>query len=173
MDLTLARRPRPAVAGRLALLLAAVALLTLAVVWGFQWWGYVPCELCLLERYPFYLAVPLGLATAGAAGAGRPRLALAGFAVLAVLFLASAGLAAYHAGVEWQLWAGPSGCTGAMTAPAGVDDFLHQLGTVKVVRCDAAALRLLGVSLAGWNVVVSLILCAVACGGVRAARRPA
>ena len=140
-------------------------------MWGFQWSGYMPCELCLLERYPFYGAVPLAVATAGASRAGGTRLTLAGFAVLAALFLASAGLAAYHAGVEWQFWTGPSGCTGSLTAPAGINDFLHQLDTVKVMRCDAAALRLLGVSLAGWNVVVSLILSVVACTGLGAAQR--
>lgn len=168
MDLT---RAFPDVAVRLALSMGAVALFTLAIVWSVQGAGYVPCDLCLLERDPFYLAVPLGLATAGAAGAGWRRLTLAGFAGLALLFLASAALAAYHAGVEWQFWAGPSGCTGAMTAPAAVNDFLHQLDTVKVVRCDAAAMRLFGVSLAGWNVVASLVLFVVACSGLRAARR--
>ncbi len=155
---------------RPALLIALAAALTLAAVWAFELNGYPPCELCLLQRDPFYVGVPLALATAAAIAAGSRGLGQAGYAALGLLFLLSAGLGAYHAGVEWQFWAGPSGCTGALTAPAAIDDFLKQLATVKVVRCDAAALRIGGLSLAGWNVVASLALAALSGFGWQAAQ---
>ena len=75
---------------------------------------------------------------------------------------------AYHAGVEWGFWPGPTECTGALPRAATVEDFLKQLQTVKVVRCDSAALRILGLSLAGWNAVISVGLAALAVFGLRA-----
>lgn len=152
-----------------ALLVAGFAAVTIATVWGFQHAGYTPCELCLLERDPFYVGLPLALIAALAAAAGHRGAAAWLLGLLALLFAASAVLAGYHAGVEWGFWAGPSGCSGAVPAPAGVDDFLKQLDRVKVVRCDAPALRVAGLSLAGWNVVVSLGLAALAAIGLRRA----
>lgn len=155
----------------LAMFVAASAGATIATVWAIQAAGYVPCELCLAERDPFYAGLPLALLTGGAAWAGRRNLARAGFGLLVLAFLASAGLAAYHAGVEGGLWAGPTGCSGPMTAPTAVTDFLAALKTVKVVRCDAPALKVLGLSLAVWNVPLSLLLAAVSGYGAWATRR--
>ena len=87
--------------------------------------------------------------------------------ILALIFAASVVLGAYHAGVEWGFWAGPTECTGALDRAASVSDFLKQLETVKVVRCDSAALRILGLSLAGWNAVISAGLAALATLGLR------
>lgn len=157
----------------LAGLITAVAAVTIATVWAFERAGYTPCELCLLERNPFYASVPLGLATALAAWTGRLRIARALFAALALVFLGSSGLAAYHAGVEWKVWAGPTGCSGTVQAVPSVNDFLKQLDTIKVVRCDDASLRVFGFSLAGWNVFVSLFLTVVAVLGARGAGRGA
>jgi disulfide bond formation protein DsbB len=152
-------------AGASALLVALGAALTLAGAWAIQLSGTPPCELCLVERYPYYAGVPVGLVAAALAASGHVRLGRIGLALLAALLLVGAGLGAYHAGVEWHLWAGPSGCTGAVNAPAKVDDFLKQLDTVKVVRCDAPALLVLGLSLAAWNALVSLALAALAAFG--------
>jgi disulfide bond formation protein DsbB len=93
----------------------------------------------------------------------RPRWARLALGVLALIFLASAGLGIHHAGVEWGWWAGPTDCAGA-PAPvqSGVGDFLNQLQTTRVVSCTEAAWRFLGLSLAGWNVLISLGLVAVA-----------
>ena len=152
-------------AGALALVSAA----TLAAVWTLQARGYNPCELCLKERIPFMAAVPL----AGALALAAPRLPRAaarlGFAVLALVFAGGAVLGAYHAGVEWHLWAGPTECAGAATAPADVSDFLKQLDTAVVVRCDEAALQVLGLSLAAWNALLSAALAGVAALGLRRA----
>jgi disulfide bond formation protein DsbB len=148
-----------------AILVAAAATVGGALVFqhGF---GYVPCKLCLEQRIPYYAAVPLALVLAFTPqGPGWQRLAAAGLGLLALTFVVSAGLGAYHAGVEWGFWPGPADCGGG-AAPAGqVSDFLNQLKTVKVVSCTEAAWRFLGLSLAGWNALISLGLAALALAG--------
>ncbi len=160
---------RPLALAAPAALIAAASLAVLAAVWTLQARGYTPCELCLKERIPFYLA----LMPAAALAVTGPRLpaplSRLAFALLAALFAAGTALGTYHAGVEWHLWAGPTGCSGAAAAPPGVDDFLKQLQAVSVVRCDEAALRVAGLSLAAWNAVVSAGLAAVAALGWRRA----
>ena len=141
-----------------ALLIAAVSLAILAVVWIFQALGYQPCELCLTQRYAFYAALPLALVTAFAASRSAHGLARAGFALLAAAFIANAALAAYHVGVEYHWWAGPTACTGGLTSSVDVNDLVKALNSVKVVRCDEVQLRILGLSLAGWNVLASAAL---------------
>ena len=80
-----------------------------------------------------------------------------------LIFVASAALGAYHSGVEWGLWLGPSDCGGGAASGAGnMGDFLSQLQTTRVVSCTEAAWRFMGLSLAGWNVLISLALAAFA-----------
>ena len=93
-------------------LIAAASIAILAAVWIFQGMGYAPCDLCLTQRYAFYAAIPLALLTALVAGRSQHGLARVGFALLALVFAASAVLAAYHVGVEQHWWAGPTACTG-------------------------------------------------------------
>lgn len=121
--------------------------------------GYVPCKLCLIQRNPYYIGIPLGLLAALLPA----RYTRAGLSLLALVFLVSAGLGAYHSGVEWGFVAGPSDCGGGSGAGAGnVGDFLNQLQTTRVVSCTEAAWRFLGLSLAGWNLLISLALAAFA-----------
>jgi disulfide bond formation protein DsbB len=80
--------------------------------------------------------------------------------------LCSAALGAYHAGVEWHFWAGPTDCSGPMTDFTAQGPLLDQLRSIRVVRCDEAAWRFLGISLAGYNVLISLALAAVAASGL-------
>ena len=121
--------------------------------------GYVPCKLCLTQRNPYYLAIPLAVAAAFL----PPRWTRAGLWLLALIFIVSAGLGAYHAGVEWSIWVGPSDCGGGAASGAGnMGDFLSQLQTTRVVSCTEAAWRFMGLSLAGWNVLISLALAAFA-----------
>lgn len=141
-----------------ALVIAAASVAILAAVWIFQAFGYQPCELCLTQRYAFYAAAPLALLTAFLASRSAQALARAGFALLAALFAANAVLAAYHAGVEYHWWAGPTACTGGLTGSLDVNDLAKALDSVKVVRCDEVQLRIAGLSLAGWNVVASAAL---------------
>jgi disulfide bond formation protein DsbB len=141
-----------------AVLIAAASIAILAAVWIFQGMGYAPCELCLTQRYAFYAAIPLALLTAFLAGRSVHSLARIGFALLAILFVASAALAAYHAGVEYHWWPGPTACTGGLTGSLNVNDLVNTLNSVKVVRCDEVQLRIAGLSLAGWNVIASVVL---------------
>lgn len=166
--------PTPA-GRRRSTVLAAVALalivLTIAGAFAFQAAGIAPCELCLKERWPYYAGMVLGVVTAAVAMRGPRLLVLACFALLTALFIASAMFGAYHAGVEWGFWAGPTDCTGSPERAANSADFLHQLQTVRVVRCDAVAIRILGLSLAGWNVIASLVIAAIAASGFAQLRR--
>ena len=144
---------------------------TIAGAWAFEAAGYLPCELCLKQRWAYYVGVPLAALVAVAAPRWRVPTGM-GFALLAVLFLGSAIFGAYHAGVEWGFWQGPTDCTGSLQKAGSMADFMNQLSTVKVVRCDAVAIRILGLSLAGWNAVVSLMLCALGVAGARASFTP-
>ena len=121
-----------------------------------------PCPLCLQQRIPYYVGLPLGAAALLAARRGSVGTASLLLALSALVFLVGAGIGTYHAGIEWKLWAGPAGCTGNAAADMGMQDFLKQLSTVTVIRCDEVAFRLLGLSLAAWNVIVSGAVAVVA-----------
>jgi disulfide bond formation protein DsbB len=154
--MTLAETALPPSREARALLIAAGSIAILAAVWIFQAVGYAPCELCLTQRYAFYAAIPLALLTAFAGQSAR-GLARVGFALLAIIFAANAVLAAYHAGVEYHWWQGPTACTGG-PGSLDVNDLVNTLNSVKVVRCDEVQLRIAGLSLAGWNVLGSAVL---------------
>src|SRR5260370_20260627 len=97
-----------------ALAIAAIAAATLAGAWFFELVLDIrPCPLCLEQRYAYYLAMPLGALVAFAATRDASRLVLIlGLVILALAALGNAGLGAYHAGVEWKFWQGPTDCTG-------------------------------------------------------------
>ncbi|MGY3033080.1 disulfide bond formation protein DsbB [Bradyrhizobium sp. USDA 4354] len=155
-------------------LVTLIAAATIAGAWFFQLvLEILPCPLCLEQRYAYYLAIPLGALTAIAARSGAPRpLLLAGLAILALATLGNAGLGAYHSGVEWGFWKGPSDCSGPVVDLGSAADLLSKLDTVKVVRCDEVQWRFLGLSLAGYNVLISLLMAAIAAWGfVRTAKR--
>ena len=156
-----------------ALIIFVVSLTTLLGVWFFQFvLKLPPCPLCLEQRVPYYVVIPLSLLVAIAALLRAPRsFVAAGFAVLVVAMLVSVALGAYHAGVEWRFWAGPTDCSGPVTDFTTKGPLLDQLQSIRVVRCDEAAWRFLGVSLAGYNVLVSLALAAVAAFGFTARNR--
>ena len=155
-----------------ALAIAFVAADTLAGAWFFQLVLDIrPCPLCLEQRYAYYL-LPLG---AGAGVRSRPRGAaagvLAGFAVLLLAALANAWLGGYHAGVEWKFWEGPTDCSGPVVNLGSAGSLLERLDTEKVIRCDEVQWRFLGLSLAGYNVLISLAMAAIAVWGIVSAKR--
>jgi len=156
-----------------ALAIAATAAATLAGAWFFQLvLDIKPCPLCLEQRYAYYLAVPLALVVAFAAARGAPRqMLLAGFAVLLLAALANAWLGGYHAGVEWQFWQGPTDCSGPVADLGSAGTLLQRLDTVKVIRCDEVQWRFLGLSLAGYNVLISLLMALIALWGIVSAKR--
>jgi disulfide bond formation protein DsbB len=155
---------------RLILLIGLGCLALIAGAWFFEIvWGLRPCKLCLEQRVPHYAAIGLvAAALVLARSAWLQWLVLLG---LAGLMAWSTGLGVYHSGVEWGWFAGPNDCGGA-AAPvaAGVQDFMKQLQTTRVVACSEAAWRLLGLSLAGWNALASLALLGLALTGL--VRRP-
>ncbi|TWF50363.1 disulfide bond formation protein B [Neorhizobium alkalisoli] len=133
--------------------------------------GYMPCHLCLIERDPYYYGVPIGILGIGAAVMSLPpwvtRMILV---ILGIMMLIGAGIGIYHSGVEWGFWAGPSSCTSAGGSGAtNAGDLLSSLNAVHGPQCDQAALRILGLSLAGWNVVASVVLAAIAFVGAKKA----
>jgi disulfide bond formation protein DsbB len=155
----------PALTASAAITLIAAA--TLAGAWFFQLvLEILPCPLCLEQRYAYYLAVPLGalLAFAAAKRAPQPWL-LAGLTVLALAALGNAGLGAYHSGVEWGFWPGPTDCSGPIVDFGKAGSLLDRLDKVKVIRCDEVQWRFLGLSLAGYNVLISLLMAAIAAWG--------
>jgi disulfide bond formation protein DsbB len=156
-----------------ALAITAIAAATLAGAWFFQLVLDIrPCPLCLEQRYAYYLVVPLGALTALLAGRDAPHgVLLAGLAVLAIAALGNAGLGTYHAGVEWQLWQGPTDCTGPIGNLGSAGSLLERLDTVKVIRCDEVQWRFLGLSLAGYNVLISLLMAAIAVWGIASTKR--
>ena len=152
--------PRPALWLALA---AGASALVLAVVHVLQAYGWPPCELCLHEREVFWTA--LAIAAAGwLAGLRLPLAPRVACAALAACFAVGAVLALYHAGVEWRWWPGPQACTASgFHGRLSVSDMDAVFGAgrpVHVVRCDQAAFRIAGLSLAGWNALLSAALCA-------------
>ncbi len=151
---------------------AIVSVVGLATIGGFFFFeyvlGYPPCPLCLEQRTAFYVAVPLAALLWLGAGHGASRkVLLLGFLVIAGVMLWNTGLAGYHAGIEWKFWPGPQDCSGPINNFGG--NLLKSLERISLVRCDQAAWRFLGLSLAGWDVLVSLGLALVALWGAKGA----
>jgi disulfide bond formation protein DsbB len=167
------RRPGGGLVAQAALAIFAISLATLLGAWFFQFvLGYPPCPLCLQQRIPYYIVIPLALLLALAARGGvSPRLVAAGLAVILIAVLCGAALGTYHAGVEWHFWPGPTDCSGPLGDLNSGGSLLDQLGSIHVVRCDQAAWRFLGISLAGYNVLISLGMAAIAAYGLMASRK--
>ncbi len=142
--------------GSIALFISAASILTAL---GFQYiGGYQPCMLCLMERYAYYAAVPALFAAIALSAGGYKGWAAALFFLVALAFLANAGLGTYHAGAEWKFWPGPDSCGGGGDLSTSAGSLMKDLENIKVIRCDEAALRLAGISFAGWNAIASVLL---------------
>jgi len=161
----------PALTAALAVLIIAAA--TIAGAWFFQLVLHiVPCPMCLEQRYAYYAIIPLaalvalGAAQGGAGGGAAPRaLLLAGLVLIALAALGNSAFGVYHSGVEWKLWPGPTDCTGPIGNLGSAGNLLQRLDTVKVIRCDEVQWRFLGLSLAGYNAIISLLMAAIAAWG--------
>jgi disulfide bond formation protein DsbB len=146
---------------RAAILVLAIAFATIAGAWVFEYFGYAPCELCLKQRWAYYAGVPIALILSMIAPA-NPKTARLGLYILALIWIASMVFGIYHSGVEWKLWAGPAACTGG-GGLTGLPDL-----SKPVVMCDQPSLRIFGLSLAGWNAILSLAMAVIALKGARA-----
>jgi disulfide bond formation protein DsbB len=129
--------------------------------------GYIPCALCLMQRTPYYWGIPIGILAIVTSVVKLPVwLTRSLLVIIGMLMLAGAGLGVYHAGVEWHFWEGPATCaTSASGVSTNVGDLLGDLDSKHAPSCTDAALRVLGLSFAGWNVIASLILAAIALRG--------
>jgi disulfide bond formation protein DsbB len=137
----LTRRALPALLGSLLLLLGAFAFQYLG--------GLAPCPLCIWQRWPHAIAIALGLIVL--VWPSRGLAALAGLAVLA-----GAGIGLYHAGIELDWWPGPTTCTAPPPEAAAPGELLDQILATPAVLCDEIAWSWLGISMAGWNALLSL-----------------
>ena len=146
-----------------AAIVLIVGIATVSGAWSLQIFAdIVPCPLCLQQRWVYYLGLPVAAAALAwliaGASTGVPRVLLG---LTALLFAGGAVLAAYHSGVEWHWWAGPSGCATGAGAPQSAMGLLQQMERTRVVPCDEASWRFLGLSLAGYNALISAGIVAV------------
>ena len=140
---------------------------SVAVVAGaflFQYVGHLdPCEICLVERWPYYVVIPLALLALVA----RVRPPIVWLSLLALVFLDSTGLGAYHVGVEQHWISGPTACTGTGIGVAKtVEDLKRIMQSQQNVQCDVVQWTLFGISLAGFNFLISLGLLGMAAFGL-------
>jgi disulfide bond formation protein DsbB len=147
----------------LIFLAAGGSLLLLAGAFLFQSLGYLPCKMCLWQRWPHFAAVVIGVL---AVVSGQRILAWAG----GLAALTTAGIGIYHSGVERAFWEGPASCTGAGPGLGGLTGAdLLSLDAPALVLCDQVSWEFLTLSMASWNALFSLVLVAL---WVMAARRP-
>jgi disulfide bond formation protein DsbB len=141
-----------AAVARLIALLLPVALLGGAL--GSQYLGGLhPCEMCYWQRWPHGVAIVLAaLAFTGPAEASRAR-ALTLLAALAIAVSGAIGV--YHAGVEAKIFPGLTTCT-ALPKGLTAAEMLKAITHAPLVRCDEVQFRFLGISMAGWNAILSL-----------------
>jgi disulfide bond formation protein DsbB len=153
-----------------AFVLVASAIVLSAALVSQYWGGLAPCELCLLQRWPWAVAIVISfVATMVGSRPALPWVAL----LLAAVFAVSAGLAAYHVGVEQHWLAGPGACSGAATAADTLEALKAQILRQQPVRCDEAAWSLWGISLAGWNLIASAAMLVCCIAAYFQSRRPA
>lgn len=138
-----------------AIIIAGTALSTALVI---QHLGYEPCVLCLRQRIPYYVGLPLLIA---AVIVGKSRFAnnviQSGFTAMgAVSFLTVSGLAGHHVGVETGLWEGPTTCAVRTLDTTSLEAFTAQIGSFQMVSCNTPSITILGLSLAWWNLATSL-----------------
>ena len=146
---------------RIALVFAISVIVLVIALLSQYWGGLMPCALCLKQRVAFYVAVPL-LALAYFY-APRAPLAMRGLlTTIGIIFLANASLGFYHAGIEYGWWLGPASCGGGATQALDTGALFEALQSGAMVRCDAPAFTLFGLSLAGYNVIACLVLAGLA-----------
>lgn len=160
----MALRQQFPVPSRLGLLALIGSALLLGGALYFQYvLGLAPCEMCHWQRWPHIASIVAG--AAAVACFARPRVALA-FALVAVAALVvTAAIGVFHVGVEYQWWQGPQACSGTIPRGLSAEELRKYLFNAKMVRCDQVAWSLWGISMAGWNAVLSAALAFVVAVG--------
>lgn len=147
-----------------------ISALMLAIAHGFQAFGYAPCHLCLRQREVYWAIIAISIVALAANRLRRGAKQAQAFGlVIGLAFLYGAGLAAFHAGVEWKFWPGPEICSGGFGNFQAQDLSKALEGPQRIIRCDEAAWRLLGLSMAGYNALISAGLAALS---LLASRKP-
>ena len=144
---------------RAALFVIAVSAVVLVSALVFQYgFGLYPCALCFAQRWPYYFAIGLAvLALNLSRDATAVRTIVALLIVIALVFLGGTVLATYHVGIEQQWWEGTKACGGGLRASGlSLNELRTRLLDQPIVRCDRSAWSLFGISLAGFNVALSL-----------------
>lgn len=149
-------------------LTAGMSLAALCVAWLAQYgFGLAPCHLCYLQRDAYWAAIALSI-LAIVLGPRSPYRRWA-VALIGLAFLTGAGLALYHVGVEQKWWVGSEACIGGIAGLSGAD-LEAAIMNAPVTRCDEAAFELFGISMAGYNGLLSLALATFAFWGFARAR---
>ncbi len=144
--------PPGIVKARWIALLVPIALL--AGAWGSQLIGGLhPCEMCHWQRWPHYVAIPIALA---AFFVQQPFMRATLICLAAISIAFSGAIGVFHAGVEYGWWHGITGCTASANMQLSDADLLNAINSAPIVRCDEAQWTLVGISLAGWNAIISL-----------------
>jgi disulfide bond formation protein DsbB len=140
----------------LILLAAAGSVAVLLGALGFQYLGDLPpCKLCIYQRWPHVAAVVIALGALATRGPAMPLLG-------ALAALSTAGIGAYHTGVERGWWEGPTSCTASGSVSGmSTDDLLNQIMSAEIQRCDDVLWDLFGLSMASWNTLASLVFMAL------------
>jgi disulfide bond formation protein DsbB len=133
----------------------------LAIAHAFQTFGGLePCHLCLQQREVYWVAIPI--AAVGLIAGRVPATSRFAFVfgwLLAITFLVGTAIAVRHAGAEWKFWPAPAECSGSSgKVSAASIAALMQGSKFAPPQCDVAAWRFLGISMAGWNALISLKL---------------
>jgi disulfide bond formation protein DsbB len=148
---------------RLCALVAAAAMLAIAHAFE-TFGGYAPCTLCLKQREVYWAILGLSAVFMVVIRLpGGPRWRAATCWVLGLAFLVGCGIAVYHAGAEWKFWPGPQGCASTGSTGVSAADMAAFLSgeKIKPPACDEAPWVFAGLSMAGWNAVISLVLAAL------------
>jgi disulfide bond formation protein DsbB len=149
----------------LTIVLLVIGVAAIAAAWGFELiGGYVPCELCLQQRTPYYAGLPVALLALLADVTGAPKwIAKTALLLVAAAFIYNAGLGIYQSGAQWGYWQGPTSCSGTGSSiPTSTKDLLSSLDNARVVSCTAVTWRFMALSFAGWNAIISALVAVLA-----------
>ncbi len=160
MSIDSSTRPNGALDKKASLAAFILGLVAILGAWGSQLiGGLTPCELCLEQRWAYYVGLPILAAILVLWN----RLPLAvwyiAMAIVTGVFVWGTYMGAYHAGVEWGFWPGPTACTGLGSTDLSFADLSGEIEAV--IPCDVVQFRFLGISLAGYNALVSLAIVAL------------
>jgi disulfide bond formation protein DsbB len=136
----------------LAALLGSAALLGGAYYFQYVE-GLAPCDVCYWQRYPHMVVVAAGFIAL--LSFAWPRFAFVFSLVAITALFVTAGIGVYHVGVEFHLWQGPQACSGRIPPGLNAAELKRFLLSTRMVRCDQPAWSLFGVSMAGWNALLS------------------